>query len=103
MTRACSGCHLDVHVGQFNAATGGPADCARCHTVDEFKKVRFVHAPPGARFALDGKHAELECKKCHDAVQVTPTLASVRYQPLPITCEGCHVDEHDGAFRRFAK
>jgi hypothetical protein len=103
VTRACNGCHLDIHVGQFTDAAGAPADCARCHSVEEFKKVRFVHAPPEARFALDGKHAELECKACHGLYQVTPKLQSVRYKPLPITCEGCHVDEHDGAFKRFAK
>jgi hypothetical protein len=102
VSRACSACHQDAHVGQFSDASG-PPDCAKCHVVDDFKKVRFNHAPPDARFALDGKHKDLECKKCHEAVEVAPKVTSVRYKPLPINCEGCHVDEHDGAFRRFAK
>lgn len=99
---ACASCHLDVHAGQF-AAEGVRSDCARCHVASGFKKVSFVHAPPQARFALEGRHAELACDACHAKVQVAPRLTVVRYKPLPVTCEGCHLDQHDGAFKRFAR
>jgi len=99
---ACASCHLDVHAGQF-AQAGKRADCARCHGVDGFEKAAFVHAPPQAQFALEGRHAELSCIACHPRVQVAPQLAAVRYKPLPLSCEGCHLDQHDGAFKRFAR
>lgn len=98
----CASCHADVHAGQFAPAPGQPTDCARCHSNEGFtSSVRFMHAPPFTSFTLEGKHASAACKACHPAVEVAPGTTTRRYKPLPTTCEGCHADFHQGAFRGF--
>jgi hypothetical protein len=95
----CASCHADPHAGQF-AIGRGKTDCARCHRVEGWKELTFVHAPPFTRFELVGKHAQLDCLKCHPAVQVAG-MAVRKYKPLPTRCAGCHEDFHKGAFRGF--
>jgi hypothetical protein len=98
---ACASCHADPHAAQF-AARGAPrgegTDCARCHVAAGWKELRFKHAEPFTKFALDGKHAKAACEKCHPAVKVAGADVR-RYRPLATTCEGCHEDFHKGAFR----
>lgn len=101
LEQKCSSCHDDPHAGQF-AQKGAPADCERCHTTEDFKKVtKFKHEPPFTDFLLDGQHAKQKCEACHQKVKVTPTVQAVRYKPLPQKCEGCHSDFHKGAFQGF--
>ncbi len=96
----CRSCHLDVHVGQFSRR--GPVECEKCHRNDEFKpKTLFKHEPPFTDFLLDGEHAKAKCSACHRSVKVASGVESVQYRPLPKTCEGCHSDFHDGAFKGF--
>ncbi len=95
---ACAKCHADPHAGQF--AAKGVTECAQCHGVDEWKKVKFVHAEPFTTYALTGKHAKLACEKCHQVVKVGK-LEIRRYKPVPRDCEGCHADFHKGAFRGY--
>lgn len=96
----CASCHADAHEGQF----GFDADCARCHDAKAWKPApRFVHAEPFTRWMLDGKHATAACKVCHPEVEVVPGVRAVRYKPLPLQCEGCHVDQHDGVLARFSR
>lgn len=98
---ACAGCHADVHAGQL-ARPGEGTDCGRCHGTEAWKPAdRFAHAQPFTKFALDGKHRQVACEKCHPAVQVEGA-AVTRYRPVPITCQGCHADFHRGAFRGYA-
>jgi hypothetical protein len=98
---ACSSCHADPHAGQFAAIRGQGTDCSRCHSVEEWKDLaKFVHGPPFTSFTLTGKHRALECQKCHLPVQL-PTGTVRRYRPLPTTCQGCHDDFHQGAFKGF--
>jgi hypothetical protein len=110
---ACAACHADPHAGQLArrrpspgaragaAAAGGASDCARCHDETSWKASRFVHAPPFTTYRLRGKHAPLRCEACHRKVLVVGSTPTVRYRPLPTTCEGCHADFHKGAFRGF--
>jgi hypothetical protein len=99
---ACAACHADPHAGQLARKKGGPSDCARCHDETAWKPAtRFVHAPPFTAYRLKGKHGPpLKCEACHRKTTVAGT-ATVRYRPLPSTCEGCHADFHKGAFRGF--
>ena len=81
----CQGCHAkdDAHDGRNGV------QCANCHRVTDWKDVTFDHARD-AHFALNGAHANLECKSCH-----TRPVADAR---LPEECAGCHAaeDAHQG-------
>jgi hypothetical protein len=85
---ACASCHKDPHAGAF----GG--DCAKCHGQTEFKGfVRQAFDHQLARFKLTGKHATVECEKCHRG---TPAM----WKPVEFaTCESCHQDPHGGQFK----
>jgi hypothetical protein len=96
----CSACHADPHAGQFATGRSKGTDCSRCHGVDGWKELKFVHAPPFTRFELTGKHKQVDCQKCHPAVQVAG-MAVRKYKPLATRCVGCHDDYHRGAFRGF--
>ncbi len=76
-SQKCVACHAgdDAHQG-----TLGPA-CERCHTPSG--RSLFDHNDPAApnRFRLDGKHQQVQCRKCH------PTTV---FPKVPTTCEGCH-------------
>lgn len=97
----CDGCHEDAHVGQLAADPEQPTACDRCHSPAEWKKTSFKHQPPFTTFLLEGKHAQVECKKCHLEVSGLHGKKTARYKPLPSTCEGCHSDFHKGAFKGF--
>jgi len=95
----CAACHQDPHAGQL--AREGKNDCARCHGTTGWKKTAFQHAPPFTSFKLEGKHARARCEACHLLVKVGDGVEVRRYRGLPGTCEGCHADFHQGAFRGF--
>jgi hypothetical protein len=86
-TENCSVCHKDVHEGSFGT------NCAECHSEDSFRKGgsmdNFNHNR--TRFALEGKHETVDCKKCHKSEHMT--------DPVPHnTCAKCHTDYHEGQF-----
>jgi hypothetical protein len=61
----CDSCHKSPHPGAFSNAP-----CASCHNTDGFKQVNvaglrghFDHST--TKYALVGKHAEVECTRCH--------------------------------------
>lgn len=97
---SCRSCHLDVHAGQFSSP-GQPAACERCHQLEGWKALRFEHAPPFTTFLLDGQHAKAKCEGCHRAVTVAAGVTAAQYRGVPRSCEGCHADFHQGAFRGF--
>jgi hypothetical protein len=109
---ACGSCHDDYHQGQFLVAGGAPrarkADraaargCDFCHETTRFKETIFAHNNPDfTSYALDGRHAKIDCARCHPTVAVAPEIKTVRYRPLRRSCEGCHADFHHGEFRGF--
>ena len=98
---SCAGCHTDPHRTQFGR------DCARCHTPEGWKSIAlagFDHTR--ARFALTGKHAQVECARCHysentSGRRVEPGSAGARvhYKPLAFAaCTDCHRDVHQKRF-----
>ncbi|MFL5408932.1 MAG: hypothetical protein ACJ79O_24190 [Myxococcales bacterium] len=97
----CASCHADVHAGQFASGRVASVDCTECHSVVEFKRTSFQHRRPFTSFELTGKHASVACSACHRDVAVGRSAKVTRYRGLPLTCEGCHVDVHRGAFRGF--
>lgn len=93
----CAACHSDPHLGQFMAEVRRD-DCGACHVTESFRRLKFDHATQ-SRFPLEGAHAKLACESCHPSERRAANgLAVVRYKPLPITCAGCHADEHQGQF-----
>lgn len=92
----CESCHADPHAGQFEKKA-----CESCHQTQAWKTLRFQHQPPFTRFLLDGAHQQAKCESCHVKVKVGPSAQVARYRPLPQTCEGCHSDFHQGAFKGF--
>jgi hypothetical protein len=77
----CLNCHNkdDKHEGQQ-----GP-QCEKCHSDRDWKVPQFDHGL--TRFPLLGKHAPLECNKCH---------LNQRFKEAKLSCVGCHVkdDKH---------
>ncbi len=100
---ACNACHFDEHRGQLGT------DCQRCHSEEGWKPVRgFDHAR--TQFPLTGKHARLDCAKCHlpqtgPAVAVPATLTppvhpwTPKWKGLAFQqCTDCHKDPHQDRF-----
>jgi hypothetical protein len=96
-SKVCSGCHEDIHQGQFTAELR-ESDCRACHQTSSFSALVFDH-DFNSRFPLTGAHRQAACASCHprEPIHLNGTPA-VRYQPLPLSCAGCHADQHQGQF-----
>lgn len=94
----CAACHANVHRASIKD------DCRTCHTEASFKGATFDHAAR-TTFAIDGKHIDLACVKCHTAVSApeVPLAAKVLdYSGASRECVTCHgpKDPHKGDFGR---
>lgn len=82
----CATCHEDAHEGKFGS------DCAKCHQETSFKKLKnmdsFDHTLTD--FPLQGKHGDVDCKKCHPNNLTEPIVFDA--------CNRCHKDFHEGQF-----
>ena len=89
---ACENCHQDPHRGAFQEAAFR-GRCESCHTTGGWKALRtesgFDHQR--TKFPLNGKHAELDCLKCHKTFDFSQAIAHQR-------CSDCHEDVHRGQF-----
>lgn len=102
----CLDCHADDHAGQL-AARPGRGECADCHRVAGWKPSTFDR-PAHARLklALDGRHADIECRACHgsDRKQLGPLpatplgKATFLFKVTEVECSTCHLDPHKGRF-----
>ena len=90
----CMGCHKpDPHTGQF-AARPMKGECGECHKVDGWKPSLFeVKEHATSKYPLEGKHAAVECDRCH-----IPAGKDTVYKVKFAACLDCHKDEHDGQF-----
>jgi hypothetical protein len=88
----CASCHNPVHLATFGNR------CESCHA-----SIKWAGLPASVgrdhhgktRYPLAGKHATVECARCHPA---SKPLAS-RYRNLSFTaCRSCHADDHKGEF-----
>lgn len=90
----CADCHKDPHRGSF------PQTCQTCHNTSGWKKVsvqgvseHFDHSK--TKFPLLGKHAGVDCARCHTGGDFK--------KPLPFQkCMDCHKDAHNGQFVKRA-
>ena len=93
----CRDCHADPHRGEF-ALRPQKGACEECHGEQGFAPSRFDHAT--ARYALEGKHARVECRRCHelpalvDGRRVPPDFRVRKFQQ----CGDCHAEAHGGQF-----
>ncbi len=82
----CVKCHKDVHENKFGS------NCAKCHKESSFYSLKtmdfFDHSKTD--FPLEGKHLEVDCKKCHTGRYSKPINFSA--------CKNCHKDYHNGEF-----
>lgn len=82
----CVKCHDDFHGGKYGES------CAKCHSESSFLSLKamdfFNHDI--ADYSLEGKHLEVDCKKCHEKSFSTPIDFSA--------CSNCHEDYHRGEF-----
>src|SRR6516162_5228391 len=91
----CTDCHKDIHNGQF-AARPQKGECSECHKVEGWKPSTFgVKEHATSKYPLEGKHAKVECDKCH-----TPRGKETIYKVKFATCTDCHKDAHDGQFAK---
>ncbi len=86
--KLCSGCHPDVHGGQFQSSAGG-GECVRCHAPLEWKPASFDHER-ASTFALTGAHRGVPCAECHKTRQQVNGRDIMRFKPTPRECTGCH-------------
>ena len=84
----CTRCHTDVHQNKFGN------DCRKCHDEFSFTQVKsmgtFNH--DNTNFPLEGKHKNLDCKKCHKSSLTQP----VKHR----FCTDCHLDYHEKQFQK---
>lgn len=96
----CVDCHKNIHQG-FMADKYIPEQrCEICHSVNDWDGVTFDHRQTG--FALEGKHAETTCRKCHFA-QENGSGYVQRFSNMESYCESCHADVHRDQFRENYK
>jgi predicted CXXCH cytochrome family protein len=86
----CADCHTpDPHKGQFQGQ-----DCDRCHNENSFKPALFtVTMHQQSTYPLLGRHASVECAKCH-----VPAGKDTHYRMSHDACLDCHKDAHAGQF-----
>ena len=82
--------------------------CPTCHSEHAGREFELVHWPEGEKgfdhaltgFPLRGRHAKLDCRKCHNETLMDKNLKGSdldrrrTYLGMPGDCLGCHFDEH---------
>jgi hypothetical protein len=81
---ACFACHSDPHEGRLGNA------CAQCHTTNRWSEIAEAFDHSKTRYALEGKHASVQCAGCHPAGYDRGTM------PAFARCTDCHADPHGG-------
>ncbi|HHT9115048.1 MAG: cytochrome b/b6 domain-containing protein [Planctomycetes bacterium] len=100
----CLKCHQEIlavinnNQGYHGALMG---QCRTCHTehkglqadITSLDVKDFNHE--NARFSLEGKHRDLECRSCHKQQNKNNELTSTKFIGLPFeTCTECHRNPH---------
>ena len=92
--KACSGCHEDIHAGQFARGAAG-TDCGRCHAPFAWKPATFDHDRTTG-FALAGAHKGVDCGLCHKERRQVNGRYLMLFKPAPKECSGCHRPKVNG-------
>jgi hypothetical protein len=93
LATACSSCHVDEHHGQLAGSS-----CDSCHTQESWRPAPgFDHARTS--WPLTGKHASVDCVRCHQTTQTDPGRHDAVYRifrGVATDCASCHEDTHRG-------
>jgi len=115
----CLDCHTEIATRlsarkglhtTYNIPPGSSQECARCHSEhngEDFPLIKwdiktFNHKETG--YVLEGKHAGLECGKCHNPSRIlSQERGAIKVKDLSRTylgvstaCATCHEDPHKG-------
>jgi hypothetical protein len=96
LSKDCRSCHQDFHQGTL------PANCASCHNFNSFKPATgFDHQKTA--FQLKGKHAQVDCNKCHPSI-IRQGERFIQYAGIKFSnCTNCHKDPHNNSFGQNCK
>ena len=92
----CISCHKNPHgnqVDKYLASNG----CEYCHSITSWREMTFDHNK--TKFALQGRHKEVECRKCHQHVKKEINTKLYQFSSLSSQCQACHKDIHYGQFK----
>ena len=117
----CMECHREIAVrvqqrrglhATFVPPGASSSTCVKCHSDhngENFSIVRWDPSPKAfdhgkTGFALQGKHAGLDCRSCHNAKNIAPAERPLlvsndlghTYLGLSQACVSCHQDKHQG-------
>ena len=118
-TFKCLECHTEIASGlaahkglhfSYGIRPGSSQECAKCHSdhngldfpIIKWDTKNFDHKQTG--YVLEGKHAGLECKKCHTPEHISPSVRPLikmkdlnrSFIGVAETCATCHKDQHSG-------
>lgn len=87
----CLSCHDDYHRNTLSS------QCLSCHSADAFNPASgFNHS--SAQFKLRGKHATVECLKCHKEI-IEGGKKYIQFKGILFaSCTSCHKDPHQNKF-----
>ena len=85
LSEDCISCHENVHGDEF--AIDGVTDCTRCHVTQSWVPELFDHNTTA--FPLEGRHAEVDCRACHE-VTAEDGSSSIVYKLEKFECIDCH-------------
>ncbi len=88
--RTCTGCHTDIHRGQF-AANEPIKQCTDCHDMDTWHELKFNH-DTDTRYKLVGAHRRVTCEGCHQK-SIADGTAFTRYRGIDTACKACHMND----------
>ena len=92
LEQRCISCHADRHRNTVST------QCQTCHTVNSWTPATgFDHAK--SKFALAGKHATVECIKCHEGARKKGPADPVLFTAKSFAdCTPCHASPHGPKF-----
>lgn len=111
----CQECHKEIaqEISQghgLHARFENKETCAKCHSEHNGEDFALIHWEPSLQqfdhrqtgYALEGKHAGIECAKCHTPAHISASIRpliqmkdlSKTYLGLSQDCVACHNDPH---------
>ncbi len=106
----CLECHseikdlINLNRGYHSSEEVQKKECRNCHSEHNGRNFRIINFQPKefdhskTKFELKGKHAQLNCEKCHQAKFISDNKIKKRkhtFLGLETSCNSCHEDMHE--------